>query len=68
MQTMSAMVPEGFGPGGWGHLAYAIGICFAVFQLIVAAWNFLPSQAVRGIHVGFLILLTFGLKNTPSQI
>ena len=21
--------PEGFGPGGWGHLAYAIGIAFA---------------------------------------
>lgn len=53
--------PEGFGPGGWGHLAYVVGICFAVFQLIVAAWNFLPSQAVRGIHVGFLLLLTFGL-------
>jgi TRAP transporter 4TM/12TM fusion protein len=53
--------PEGFGPGWWGHLAYVVGICFAVFQLIVAAWNFLPSQAVRGIHVGFLLLLTFGL-------
>jgi TRAP transporter 4TM/12TM fusion protein len=53
--------PEGFGPGGWGHLAYAIGIAFAVFQLIVAAWNILPSQVVRGVHVGFLILMTFGL-------
>ena len=53
--------PEGFGPSGWGHLAYAMGIAFAVFQLFVAAWNFLPSQAVRGIHVGFLILLTYGL-------
>ena len=53
--------PEGFGPGMWGHLAYVIGIAFAVFQLIIAAWNFLPSQAVRGIHVGFLLLLTFGL-------
>ncbi|WP_425992605.1 TRAP transporter permease [Afipia sp. DC4300-2b1] len=53
--------PEGFGPGIWGHLAYVIGIAFAVFQLIIAAWNFLPSQAVRGIHVGFLLLLTFGL-------
>ena len=26
--------PEGFGPGGWGHLAYAIGIAFAAFQLV----------------------------------
>jgi TRAP transporter 4TM/12TM fusion protein len=53
--------PEGFGPGGWGHLAYAIGIAFAAFQLVIAAWNVLPSQVVRGVHVGFLLLLTFGL-------
>ncbi len=53
--------PPGFGPGKWAYLAYAIGIAFATFQLFVAAWNFLPSQAVRGIHVGFLILLTYGL-------
>ena len=29
--------------------------------MLVAAWNYLPSQVVRGIHVGFLLLLTFGL-------
>ncbi|MBR0967041.1 TRAP transporter permease [Bradyrhizobium diazoefficiens] len=53
--------PEGFGPGWWGRLAYWIGIAFAAFQLYVAAFNYLPSQVVRGVHVGFLILLTFGL-------
>src|SRR5437763_3932558 len=53
--------PQGFGPGGWGHLAYAIGIAFASFQLVIAAWNVLPSQVVRGVHVGFLLLMTFGL-------
>ena len=53
--------PEGFGPGWWGHLAYWIGIAFATFQLYVAAFNYLPSQVVRGVHVGFLLLLTFGL-------
>ncbi|MBB5049758.1 TRAP transporter 4TM/12TM fusion protein [Rhodopseudomonas rhenobacensis] len=53
--------PEGFGPRGWDHLAYAVGIAFATFQLVIAAWNVLPSQVVRGVHVGFLILLTFGL-------
>src|SRR6185437_1666460 len=53
--------PEGFGPGGWGRLAYAVGIAFTVFQLVIAAWNVLPSQVVRGVHVGFLILMTFGL-------
>jgi len=53
--------PEGFGPRRWGFLAYGVGIAFAGFQLYVAAFNYLPSQVVRGIHVGFLILLTFGL-------
>jgi TRAP transporter 4TM/12TM fusion protein len=53
--------PDGFGPGGWGRLGYAIGIAFAGFQLVIAAWNVLPSQVVRGVHVGFLILMTFGL-------
>ena len=53
--------PEGFGPRGWGYLAYAIGIAFAAFQLYVAAFNYLPTQVVRGVHVGFLLLLTFGL-------
>ena len=24
--------PEGFGPGFWGHLAYVVGLAFAVFQ------------------------------------
>ena len=41
--------------------AYVIGIAFAAFQLYVAAFNYLPSQVVRGVHVGFLILMTFGL-------
>src|SRR6201746_85872 len=60
--------PEGFGPGGWGHLAYAIGIAFAAFQLVIAAWNILPSQVVRGVHVGFLILTTYGLiRNFPAR-
>ncbi len=40
--------PEGFGPGVWGRLAYAVGILFAVFQLYVAAFNYFPSQVVRG--------------------
>ena len=36
--------PEGFGPGRWGYLAYGIGLAFALFQLYVAAFNYLPSQ------------------------
>ena len=53
--------PSGFGPGAWGLFAYAIALAFAAFQIIISAWNILPSQAARGIHVGFLLLLSFGL-------
>ncbi|WP_022721091.1 TRAP transporter permease [Rhodopseudomonas sp. B29] len=53
--------PEGFGPRRWRYLAYTVAIAFASFQLVIAAWNVLPSQVVRGVHVGFLLLLTFGL-------
>ena len=53
--------PPGFGPGGWGVLAYAIALAFATFQIVISAWNILPSQAARGVHVGFLLLLSFGL-------
>ncbi|SEG82966.1 TRAP transporter permease [Bosea lathyri] len=53
--------PPGFGPGKWGLLAYGIALVFASFQILISAWHFLPSQSVRGIHVGFLLLLSFGL-------
>jgi TRAP transporter 4TM/12TM fusion protein len=53
--------PEGFGPGWWAYLAYGVGIAFATFQLIIAAWAILPTQVVRGVHVGFILLLSFGL-------
>ena len=38
--------PEGFGPGAWGHLAYAIGLAFAVFQLYVPAFHYISSPIV----------------------
>lgn len=53
--------PPGFGLGGWGLLAYGVALAFACFQIAISAWHVLPSQAVRGLHVGFLLLLTFGL-------
>lgn len=53
--------PPGFGPGRWALLAYVVAISFAVFQLIMAAWAILPTQVIRGVHVGFILLLSFGL-------
>lgn len=61
LDTFQHGFPEGFGDRWWGHLAYAVAIAFATFQVAIAAWHGLPSQSVRGIHVGFLLLLSFGL-------
>ncbi len=53
-------------PYGWrlGHqarLLFLIGILFAAFQVITAAFSPLSSTIVRAVHVGFLLLLVFGL-------
>ncbi|TGQ34950.1 TRAP transporter permease [Mesorhizobium sp. M00.F.Ca.ET.216.01.1.1] len=54
-------LPPGFGEGAAGKAAFLIAIAFSVFQLYVAAYGSLPSQVVRAMHVGFLLLLGFGL-------
>ncbi|MCO4316460.1 TRAP transporter permease [Phyllobacterium sp. 21LDTY02-6] len=54
-------LPEGFGSGLSGRIAYGIAICFSLFQLYLAAYGNLPSQVQRAMHVGFLLLLGFVL-------
>ncbi|MFD1254616.1 Sialic acid TRAP transporter permease protein SiaT [Devosia equisanguinis] len=67
-------LPPGFGPGITGRIAFGIAITFALFTLWTAAYGALPSQVVRAMHVGFLLLLTFGLvanlvaKTLPGKI
>ncbi|ODN68632.1 TRAP transporter permease [Methylobrevis pamukkalensis] len=51
----------GWGTGGGAKLLFAIAIAFSAFQLWTAAYAPLPSQVVRSVHVGFLMLLLFGL-------
>jgi TRAP transporter 4TM/12TM fusion protein len=66
-------LPPGFGPGITGGIAFGIAIAFALFTLWTAAYGALPSQVVRAMHVGFLLLLTFGLvanlvaKSAPAK-
>jgi TRAP transporter 4TM/12TM fusion protein len=54
-------LPAGFGEGLSGRIAFSIAVAFSAFQLYVAAYGNLPSQVVRAMHVGFLLLLAFGL-------
>ncbi|TPJ82249.1 TRAP transporter permease [Mesorhizobium sp. B2-6-2] len=54
-------LPPGFGEGLAGKAAFLIAVAFSVFQIYIAAYGSLPSQVVRAMHVGFLLLLGFGL-------
>jgi TRAP transporter 4TM/12TM fusion protein len=54
-------LPPGWGVGLWGTAAFTIAIAFSLFQLYTAAYGTLPSQVVRAMHVGFLLLLGFAL-------
>jgi TRAP transporter 4TM/12TM fusion protein len=58
-----------WGRGRPAAVAYGIAIAFSTFQLYTAAYSPLPSQIVRSVHVGFLLLLLFGLiaNNRPAR-
>ena len=49
-----------WGEGRSGRLLFAIAVAFSTFQLYTAAYSPLPSQIVRAVHVGFLLLLALG--------
>ncbi len=57
-------LPPGWGEGAGGRVAFGIAVAFSAFQLVTAAYAFLPSQVVRAMHVGFLLLLAFALLAT----
>ncbi|CCV10327.1 TRAP transporter permease [Mesorhizobium sp. STM 4661] len=66
-------LPPGFGEGIAGKAAFLIAIAFSVFQIYIAAYGSIPSQVVRAMHVGFLLLLGFALianlraKSLPAK-
>ncbi|WGF88386.1 TRAP transporter permease [Marinivivus vitaminiproducens] len=63
-------LPGGFGEGWLGRIVFSIAIAFSTFQLYTAAFPNFPSQVVRAVHVGFLLLLGFSLianLKTPSR-
>ena len=51
----------GCGIGPTARLLFFIAVAFSAFQLWTAAYAPLPSQVIRAVHVGFLLLLLFGL-------
>ena len=55
-----------WGRGPPARALFFIAVAFSAFQLWTAAYAPLPSQVIRAVHVGFLLLLLFGLiANRP---
>ncbi|WP_222105260.1 TRAP transporter permease [Denitromonas halophila] len=54
-------VPYGWSEGGVARTLFLIGVAFSAFQIITASLSPLSSQIVRALHVGFLLLMTFGI-------
>ena len=57
-----------WGAGAGAKILFAIAVAFSVFQLWTSAYSPLPSQVVRSVHVGFLLLLLFGLYANASTV
>jgi TRAP transporter 4TM/12TM fusion protein len=70
--TVEGHLP-GFGLDTAGRVLFLVAVVFSLFQLWTAAYALLPSQVVRSVHVGFLLLLLFGLaaeglKGSPGRL
>ena len=62
-------LPPGWGPGTWGSVLFAIALVFSTFQIATSIYAVLPSQVLRTMHVGFLLLVGGGLiANHKSRL
>jgi TRAP transporter 4TM/12TM fusion protein len=57
---------------GWGHdfegrALFWIAVAFSAFQIVTATFSPLPSQIVRSVHVGFLMIVVFGVTSTLTS-
>lgn len=49
-----------------GKVMFGIALAFAVWQVYIAAYAPLSSVVLRAIHVGFLLLMVFGLSSAKA--
>ncbi len=50
-------LPAGWGEGFSGRLLFWIAVAFSCFQIGTSIYAVLPTQVLRAVHVGFLILV-----------
>jgi TRAP transporter 4TM/12TM fusion protein len=54
-------LPEGWGSGRSGRVLFWIAVAFSAFQIALSVYAILPTQVLRAMHVGFLVLVSAAL-------
>ena len=54
-------LPAGWGEGLSGRLLFWIAVAFSTFQISTSIYAILPTQVLRAVHVGFLVLVACAL-------
>jgi TRAP transporter 4TM/12TM fusion protein len=62
-----AQLDKGWGKDFEGRALFWIAVAFSVFQIVTATFSPLPSQIVRSVHVGFLMIVVFGVTSTLTN-
>ncbi len=62
-----AQLEKGWGTNLEGRTLFWIAVAFSAFQIITAMFSPLPSQIVRSVHVGFLMVVVFGVSATLTD-
>jgi len=53
--------PQGWGNGRSGRFLFWIAVAFSTFQIALSLYAILPTQVLRAMHVGFLVLVAAAL-------
>jgi TRAP transporter 4TM/12TM fusion protein len=64
-------LPAGWGEGRSGRLLFGLALAFSAFQIALSLYAILPTQVLRAIHVGFLVLVSAALianHSTKSKV
>jgi len=62
-----AQLEKGWGTTLEGRTLFWIAVAFSTFQIVTAMFSPLPSQIVRSVHVGFLMVVVFGVSATLTD-
>jgi TRAP transporter 4TM/12TM fusion protein len=58
-----ARLDQGWGDDFEGRVLFWIAVAFSAFQVVTATFSPLPSEIVRSVHVGFLMVMVFGVSS-----